>query len=605
MYADGDEVGNHTYTHSPSFEDDSDRAFGMELSATQRIIQGATGHSATLFRFPYESLSVADPLVAHASSLGYQVVGWGTDTSDWQRPGVAAIVDSALDDPEGNVILMHDGGGDRSETVAALPLILEALQQHHLRAVSLGAAMGLTRAQAMPAAGLGELLLGWALVGAAWSVDHALLILQTVIESALLLVFGRLFVLGLLGPVHALRHRRPHGRPYRGPVSVVIAAHNEEAVIARTLEAVLDSRYPGRLEVLVVDDGSTDGTATVVRTFAGPRARLLRQPQSGKSIALQRAFGRARHPVVVTLDADTLFTPTTIRELVEPLGDPRVAAVSGNIKVGNRVNWLTRLQGFEYTLTLNLERRAYALLNCVPIVPGAIGGWRRDAVLALGGFTTDTLAEDTDMTLALRGAGHRIVYAARAVAFTEAPQDLRGLIRQRTRWSFGTLQCLWKHRRATFNPRTGTLGLVALPGMWLSQLVLPALSPIVDVGLMMSPLTPWRDRILVATAAYNLLLILLGGWALAADREPIRRACLIPVQNLVYRQFTYVMAMRAAVQALRGARVGWHRVVRLGTAVTGDRREAPPRTALGIASVHLELELVAAGDASSRRPAAR
>jgi cellulose synthase/poly-beta-1,6-N-acetylglucosamine synthase-like glycosyltransferase len=354
---------------------------------------------------------------------------------------------------------------------------------------------------------------------------------------------------------------------------VLIAAHDEEKVIGRTLEAVLRSEH-SELEIIVVDDGSRDGTAAVVSGFAHRGVRLVRQPQSGKAAALRTGFAAASHPVVVALDADTLFTPTTVRRLVQPFADRRVGAVAGNPKVGNRVNVLTWFQVVEYVLTLNLERRAYALLGCVPVVPGAAGAWRAQAVREVRGFTGATLAEDTDITLALARRGYRVTYAPGAVAYTEAPQTLRGLSRQRGRWAFGMLQCLWKHRRATLSPRAGALGLVVLPGMWSVQLILPLLAPTIDVGLLLAPLSSWSRQVLLATAAYNVLLMVLGAWGLAADREPVALALLVPLQNLFYRQFLYVMALKAVVRAFRGVRVGWNPVDRLGTSTIAPRAGA-------------------------------
>jgi cellulose synthase/poly-beta-1,6-N-acetylglucosamine synthase-like glycosyltransferase len=247
-----------------------------------------------------------------------------------------------------------------------------------------------------------------------------------------------------------------------------------------------------------------------------------------------------------------------------------VGAVAGNPKVGNRRTLLTRFQVLEYVLTLNLERRVYSMLGCVPVVPGAVGAWRRDAVARVGGFPADTLAEDTDVTLALGRAGYRVRYVPVAVAHTEAPETLRQLSRQRNRWAFGMLQSLWKHRAATLNPRAGALGLVAIPSLWVAQLVFPIMAPTIDVGLVLSPLFAWGPQLLVEVAAYNLALLLLCTWALMVDGEPVALALLAPVQNLFYRQFMYVVALKAVLRALKGMRVGWTRVTRLGTSPLRD-----------------------------------
>lgn len=569
IHSEGHEVANHTYTHPAWLELAPEWRFALELSSTQRVIEAATGHSSTLFRYPYMT-SLAEPedsdqeVIDRPNRYGYRLVGQAYDTADWARPGTAQIVSRTLADPDGQIVLLHDGGGDRSQTVAALPAILEGLRARGLQIVPVSQAIGEPPASSMPPASHLNMALGLVVLASGWLLAHGGSWWLAMVKVVLLLVFARIVLLGGLGLLHWLFAGRRRKPAYRGPVTAVVAAHNEEAVIGRTLEALLHSDYP-ELEVIVVDDGSTDRTAAVVAAFADRGVRLIKRPQGGKANALRTGFDSARHPVVVALDADTLFPPTTLGHLVRPFADRRIGAVAGNPKVGNRLNALTWLQVVEYVLTLNLERRAYALLGCVPVVPGAVGAWRRTAVEQVGGFSAATLAEDTDVTLGLGRQGYRVTYAPRAVAFTEAPQTLRGLSRQRGRWAFGMLQCLWKHRRATFSPRAGAVGFIALPGMWSVQLILPLIAPTIDLSLLVSPFLSWGPQILLATIAYNLALLLLGAWALAIDREPVILALLVPLQNLFYRQFLYVMALRAVVRAFKGVRVGWNPVARRGT----------------------------------------
>jgi cellulose synthase/poly-beta-1,6-N-acetylglucosamine synthase-like glycosyltransferase len=569
MYAEGHEVANHTYTHAADLERAPAWRFSLELSMTQRVIEAATGHSATLFRYPYSD-SLSDPEQSQESLFevaqqGYQVVGTGADTLDWTRPGAAAITSSALVDPESQTVLLHDGGGDRSQTIAALPGILAGLQARGLQVVPVGEAIGESPAAAMPSTGTPDMLLDVVVLGAVWSVGHAGTLWFAVVNLVALLAFARVVILGGLALLQWTAGGRPPAhRPYRGPVSAVVPAHNEEKVLGRTLEALLGSSYP-ELEVIVVDDGSQDGTAAVASAFVRYGVRLIQQPQSGKAHALRTGFAAARHPIVVALDADTVFMRSTVHRLVGPFSDPRVGAVAGNPKVGNRGTLLTKLQVLEYVLTLNLERRVYSMLSCVPVVPGAVGAWRQSAVDAAGGFTAETLAEDTDLTLALGRAGYRVRYVPSAVAYTEAPQTLRQLGRQRNRWAFGMLQSLWKHRAGTLNPRLGALGLVAIPGLWIAQIVFPIMAPTIDLGLVLSPLFAWGHQLQIEVAAYNVALLLLGLWALAVDREPVALALLLPIQNLFYRQFMYLVALNAVLRAFKGLRVGWTRVARLGT----------------------------------------
>src|SRR5258708_32929818 len=274
---------------------------------------------------------------------------------------------------------------------------------------------------------------------------------------------------------------------FQPPVSVVIAAYNEEKVIVRTVQSVLNNGYEN-LEVVVVDDGSKDRTlAVLAEEFAGDaRVQILTQPNSGKAGALNHGIRKSSNNILVALDADTIFREGTIEKLVRHFGDEKVGAVSGNARVGNRKGCITRFQSIEYVCGFNLDRRALDLLNAITVVPGAVGAWRKDLIERAGGFTDDTLAEDTDITVAIRRLGYAIRYDEDAIAYTEAPESTRDLLKQRFRWAFGTLQAAWKHRDATFNPNYGFLGWVALPSIWIFQVMLAALSPFAEIAMIIA-----------------------------------------------------------------------------------------------------------------------
>ena len=269
-----------------------------------------------------------------------------------------------------------------------------------------------------------------------------------------LLVVGVLILLRLaLMLVIAVRHkRRRHrrdfswGPPVTEPVSVIVPAYNESANIAATVRSLVAATHP--VEVLVVDDGSTDGTADIVEALGLPGVRVLRQANGGKPSALNHGIAHARHELVVMIDGDTIFAPDTIVRLVEPFADPTVGAVAGNAKVANRRGLLGRWQHIEYVMGFNVDRRVFDLGHCMPTIPGAVGAFRRAILLDVGGVSDDTLAEDTDLTMAICRRGWRVVYEEHARAWTEAPASLGQLWRQRYRWSYGTMQSMWKHRHA-------------------------------------------------------------------------------------------------------------------------------------------------------------
>ncbi|HWP90112.1 MAG TPA: glycosyltransferase, partial [Burkholderiales bacterium] len=295
--------------------------------------------------------------------------------------------------------------------------------------------------------------------------------------------------------VLAARFRRFWPRHFAEPISVIVAAFNEEKVIARTLHSLLTTDYEGELEVIVIDDGSTDRTAAEVETAAkaDPRVRLLRQPNRGKARALQRGLDAMRTGIAVFLDADTHCQSNTLRRLVEPFSDETISGVSGHAKVGNLRTFIARCQALEYTCGFNLDRRAYTRWNCMTVVPGAISAIRKSAIDDAGGLSLETLAEDTDLTLALHKQGRRMIYVPEAIAWTEAPETVKTLARQRFRWAYGTLQCLWKHRDMVFNWNYRALGWFSLPSVWFFQIILVAVTPLVDLFLLVSlPFGAWR-----------------------------------------------------------------------------------------------------------------
>lgn len=590
----GHMIGVHTYTH-PNIAEVSEERARLELNATQRLIESLTGQSTILFRPPYNAdynPYTPEELVPIriAQQLGYLTVTMDIDLQDWEQPGVETMLDRVRIGRHhgGSVILLHDAGGDRSQTVEVLPEVIRYLRARGDSILPLPELLGIPAAQLMPALPPQQQPLlrlisdtGFDAIHAIGNFLWALLILATVLTLAKTLI-----VIAL-----ALRSRRAQRQALADsvwppdlepagdcppdlcpPVSVLIAAYNEAKVIRQTLRSVLDTRYPGPLEVILVDDGSQDGTGDIVAALAreDDRIRLLRQPNLGKARALSRGLEEVRHGIVVSLDADTQFQPDTITELVRPFTDPRVGAVSGRARVGNLESLFGRFQALEYSCGFNLDRRAYDQWNCITVVPGAVSAFRREAIRAAGGISTDTLAEDTDLTLSLHRHGYRIRYAPRAVAWTEAPETARTFARQRFRWAFGTLQCLWKHRDLLFNRRHGALGWFSLPNAWFFNFVLVAIGLLVDFVLLVALiLNPTNGLLYAYFFTFIAADMLLAGVAYGIEREPLRQAWLILPMRFIYRPvFNYAVA-KAILKALKGVWVGWGKLDRTASVAPG------------------------------------
>ena len=495
IYREGHEIGNHTFTH-PDISAISAQYARVELNLTERLLAAKLGIKPVLFRPPYsidQEPDTADEVrpLELTQSMGYITVGDKIDPDDWRddpRPSPDQITQSVMSQlGHGSIILLHDGGGNRANTVKALPMIIEGLHSRGYQIVSVHELLGKSYADVMPPISRNERL--WAMV------DSAGFLIFGAVNSFIVFVFfvgdilmsGRLVLVGSAAIFDRLRRHRTEmatgESDFHPLVAVLVPAYNEEKVINRTIRSVLDSTYPN-LHVIVIDDGSKDRTCEVARAefadeIARGRVTVLRQENGGKAKALNYGLQFVTEEIFVGIDADTLIANDAIAYLVPHFQDARVGAMAGNAKVGNRVNLWTRWQALEYITSQNFDRRALNTFSAVCVVPGAIGAWRTEAVRHAGGYKLDTVAEDADLTMALLQDGYKVEYEDRSLAYTEAPSTANALMRQRFRWSFGILQAVWKHRSAF--ARKGALGYVALPNIVIFQILLPLVSPFIDI----------------------------------------------------------------------------------------------------------------------------
>ncbi|HEV2836676.1 MAG TPA: glycosyltransferase [Pyrinomonadaceae bacterium] len=597
----GHELGNHTFTH-PNLGELPLSLTELELNATQRLIESEVGRSTVLFRPPYFGDAEADkpqevePALV-AQNLGYLMVGVRIDPNDWQLPIsadqiVTRTIDRVIDNnPEtrGEVILLHDSGGDRSATVAALPQLIHELKARGYKFVAVSDLAGLSRDQVMPEIPANQRVFTRADAITFFFLSTGGWTMQWVFIIGIVLGLGRLVFVGSLAFAQWMRSRRRErthaGSEFSPFVSIIVPAYNEELVVGNTIASLLMSDYPS-YEIIVVDDGSLDNTSKVVSDRFGDdeRVRLITVSNGGKAAALNTGLRYARGEVIVALDADTVFTPQTVGALAHRFYDKNVGAIAGNAKVGNRVNLVTRWQALEYITSQNMDRRAFASLNCITVVPGAVGAWRKDLLVEAGGFPADTLAEDQDLTLRIRRLGYNIGYEEAATAWTEAPHDLRSLAKQRFRWSYGTLQCMWKHSDALFRPRYGALGFIAMPNVWIFQILFPLISPVMDLMLLYTLISVGVDRwqqgasyasnslqqVLFYYALFLAIDWLTAGFAFLLERRE-RWSLLwwLFLQRFCYRQVMYYVMIKSVAMAIRGPVVGWGKLERKATAEAG------------------------------------
>jgi cellulose synthase/poly-beta-1,6-N-acetylglucosamine synthase-like glycosyltransferase/peptidoglycan/xylan/chitin deacetylase (PgdA/CDA1 family)/spore germination protein YaaH len=600
LVREGHEIGNHTYTH-PNISEISQRQLQLELNLTERLFASKLGIQPLYFRPPYDidqdpdTDDQAEPAY-RIQQMGYTIVGSEIDTDDWNehpRKSPQQITNTVLawltmmktkPQFQGSIILMHDGGGNRAPTVAALPVLIDALRANGYTIVPVSALMGKTTAEVMPKI---TAMQYWR--ARADSVAFSILSLfghfvVTVFFVGDVLMSARLALVGILATIDRLRGHRVATAGFAPPVAVLVPAYNEETVIVRTVRSVLNSSYKN-LHVVVIDDGSSDRTAEVAREayaaeIATGKVAVFSKPNGGKAAALNFAVERLTEEFYVGIDADTVIAQDAIAMLMPHFEDPLVGAVAGNAKVGNRVNLWTRWQALEYITSQNFERRALNLFNVVTVVPGAIGAWRTGPVKAAGGYPLNTVAEDADLTMSLLEQGLKVVYEDRALAFTEAPINARGLMRQRFRWSFGTLQAVWKHRAAFV--RNKAMGLFALPNIVIFQMLLPLVSPFIDLMFLIGTVQFFADRYYhpeaASTASFEKLLayflafmvidFVTSSLAFSLERKhPANKGDSwllfhIWLQRFAYRQVFSVVLFKTLKRAIDGRPFNWDKIAR-------------------------------------------
>ncbi|MFG6621232.1 glycosyltransferase [Sulfitobacter sp. 1A05707] len=579
ILSEGHELGSHTYSHPNMGEISASRA-KIEANSTQLLINGITGKNLRLYREPYmrsggpiTSKEVASLLPLEKA--GYVIAGMDVVPRDWIAQTADELADEIIRQVElngGGVVLLHDGGGDQHQTVAALPRVISELRDRGYTFTTLADLLGVPPEVLMPEGDPMTATFGnvsFLAVGNSWSV--------------LRLAFWTVFAVGVFRSVCLLffaAQRRPHiaaPTEQEPSVTIVIPAYNEERVIEECIRKALCTDYSD-FDIIVVDDGSTDDTYLKAASFAyHPLVTVLKQPNRGKAGALNAALDEAQSDVLICIDADSQIAPDAVKLLAAHFTDPKVGAVAGKVVVGNRKNLLTRLQALEYVTSQAVERRAKEHLNAITVVPGAIGAWRATALMEAGIFSTETLTEDADMTMSVIRSEYQVLYEPRAIAKTEAPTTLRALMTQRLRWSLGMMQAGWKHLGATAERRN--LGLVALPDLAIFGYLMPLIAPLADLFLIILAIdffanldTTKQDYaeiitnpLIIAYMALPLLEVISTAIAFRLDPHEDRRLMLlIPIQRIFYRQVLYVSVIRALWRAATGSLASWGRITRVG-----------------------------------------
>ncbi|MEY4934604.1 MAG: hypothetical protein RIS64_963 [Bacteroidota bacterium] len=610
IYNEGHEIGNHTFSH-PHLDQITRFRANIELDYTRRAIENVTGHSTILFRAPYSYNNEPDTLdelmpFLLAREHQYLSVGESIDPRDWQKGTTTDSIINRLKNQKmwGNIVLLHDAGGDRTTTIEALPEIIKYYRSAGYEFVTVAGLLGKKRDDVMPSVYGNQVTLGqsdkW-LSGVVFRLNNWL---TSLFYWSIWLSIGRIVFVGVLACIQKFREMPEDkkqmvsnvGTP---PISIIVPAYNEEMNAVESVRSLLNQDYPN-FEILFVDDGSKDNTYHVVKeAFKDSlRVKVFTKPNGGKASALNFGIAQSKNDFVVGIDADTQLVPEALTELLKGFSDEQVGAVAGNVQVGNQVNTLTRWQAVEYTTAQNFDRMAFDVLNCITVVPGAIGGFRRTAIQDAGGFTTDTLAEDCDLTMRILRKGWRVKQNNAAMAITEAPESFAQFRKQRFRWSFGVMQAFWKNKDALLQTRYKWLGLIALPNILFFQLFLPLFAPIADAFLLCELFTGGGGDMLqlylifmgvdlsCALLAFTFdgvirwkTLLEMKTW-LNPSKWKLWLILLLFPQRIVYRPIMYVILFKSYIKALKGELMGWGVLKRTGNIrMEANNANAMPKVA--------------------------
>ncbi|MEI9958618.1 MAG: bifunctional polysaccharide deacetylase/glycosyltransferase family 2 protein [Ferruginibacter sp.] len=583
IYKDGYEIGNHTFTHGNVAKMNPERA-ELEMKTTRTLIECITGHSTILFRAPYnadsepQSFEEIEPL-ARSKKDNYINVGESIDPNDWD-PSMNAdsIVNRTIrfaEENDANIILLHDAGGlTRQPTIDALPRIIAYFKKRGCKFTTIADLMGKTKDDVMPPIKQDwRNSMNWFFANAYYWAQHILFALFIV---GIFLSVGRMVVMAALA---SIQRKKENAAKALAPaqtsfpkVSIIVPAYNEEVNAARTISNLLQQDYPG-LKIIFVDDGSKDNTFKIIsEEFSGtPNVQVHTKSNGGKASALNYGINLADTEYVVCIDADTQLKTDAVSQLMKKFDTDKVGAVAGNVKVGNEINMITRWQSIEYITSQNFDRRAFDLLNCITVVPGAIGAFKKEAIIKAGGFTSDTLAEDCDLTMRLHRNKYLVRNCNEAISYTEAPETMKQFMKQRFRWSFGVIQCFWKHRDAVFNPKYKNFGMVALPNVLVFQMILPFLAPLADLILVLSLISAGfgiipasLGHIIFYYLIFSLVDIAGAALAFAFEKEDYKKLIWMIPQRLVYRQLMYYILIKSFNKAMKGELQGWGVLKRTG-----------------------------------------
>ncbi len=584
----GHEIENHTYDH-PVFSLLTDDANYSQIKATNDIIETVTGVTPKFFRKPYsDSSDVTNGsdirYLQTLQKLGLRASEYDVDSKDWHLNSSEQIVNRVkqqLSERNGDYsqLLLHDTHHNTELTISALPGIIEYLQSQDVQLVTVN------ELAYQHDDNYGQNLVTTSTYKA-MRIQHGALTLFTWISEIFIALSLVRYAWMIVGSIFYTIKRRllkyfiKHINLKTGTLprlTIIIACYNEEKVIGRTIEA-LQASYYRNFRLILVNDGSKDKTAKIIQNYADhdKRISLVNVPNGGKAKALESGMSKTKSQWLVFCDADTIFAPDSLRQfaLIAAL-DYRLGAIAAKIVVGNDNNLLTRAQLIEYDIAYKFVKASQDITNMITVVPGAAGLWKHSALTKAGGFRADTLAEDTDTTMRVIAGGNRVGYRSNIEAYTEAPEKLTMLYKQRTRWQLGNMQAIFKHRKGVFNPKYGTLGVMGLPLFYIeliSAITYPVILAITAVLLWSEGLFSIQKMSSIFDDPAKNTIIILGLLMLAIElcmtlfvivtskksiKSKVKLILTVPYYVVIYKMYLSIFTIVSLLRALRGKMYGW------------------------------------------------
>jgi peptidoglycan-N-acetylglucosamine deacetylase len=589
IVTEGHVIANHSYSH-PRLNNLSSVTVDTEISGTDEILSQLVNVKTDFFRTPYNDIygfNTENDLSILKELRKYNkfAVEDDVDTKDWLVKDPVAIntkTFDTLDKQSGSVLLLHDGGGDRTSTVKALPGMIEGIQKRGYAIENLSTNPDLNKNSNESAQNKQFEEQEFSLIVSRLLSNS----LATIIIFATIIGVVKYILMFALYLYSIIKEKRSKKLASFTPkVSIIVPCYNEQKVICNTISSLLLSNYPD-LEIVMVDDGSKDDSYNVVKKMFKKESRVsaYKKENGGKSSALNFGISVAKNEYVICVDADTVFAKDAVRKLMRHFKNENIGAVAGNVQIGNAINNLTKAQQLEYALSQNFEKQAFSSVNSVVVVPGPIGAWRKPVLLGAGGYHKDNLAEDTDLTLRVLQQGWGIHYESDAICITESPEDYKSFIKQRNRWQFGVLQVLFKNFELLFNANYGFIGMFTLP-IILFQYILISFYPIMMVsigwylagfifdsynggfGLGFSFL--WQNKLFLYFSAVYILLdafrIVLAISKEKYVKNKYKMILIIPYYLFIFQNLMSLITFWTLVRAIRGKIATWGHLTRTGS----------------------------------------